>query len=60
MVYIVEGKRIGRIAKLLSIKEEGLLRKKKIAHLTVDKLEWEVPLKHTFVIGKAKAEIKIE
>lgn len=58
LVYIIEGKHIGKIGKIKEI-ENGTMTRPAMAAITVEKEEINVPARCCFIIGKDKPEIKV-
>jgi len=60
LVYFIKGKHAGNLATLNTVKEVGLLRKKKMAILKSGKETFETTLDNLVVVGKTSSEVKLE
>ncbi len=60
MAYIFSGKHANTVAEIQGFKSEGVLRKKKLAVLSVGKSTFETSLDKLYLVGEQKPEIKLD
>jgi small subunit ribosomal protein S4e len=60
IVYVIGGKHVGIVAKFISMRETGNLRKDKIIKMSTKESEFESSLNNVFVVGEGKPAIKVE
>ncbi|MBT3940746.1 30S ribosomal protein S4e [Candidatus Woesearchaeota archaeon] len=58
-VYLIGGKHAGRVAKLMELRETGILRKHKVATVQIGKDAVDSALHNIIVVGRAKTEISL-